>query len=78
MEKQVAILFAGARGFLDPVPVNMLADYEKELYAHIEQNAPAVFDGLKEKQEIDSDLEELMKSTLSAFGETFKSSRGLS
>ena len=78
MEKQVAILYAGARGFLDPIPVNMLAEYEKELYAHIEHNAPAVFDSLKEKQEIDSELEELMKSTLAAFGETFKSSRGLS
>ena len=77
MEKQVAILFAGARGFLDPIPVNMLADYEKELYAYIEQNAPAVFDGLKEKMQIDSELEELMKSTLTTFGETFKSSRGL-
>jgi F-type H+-transporting ATPase subunit alpha len=77
MEKQVAILFAGARGFLDPIPVNMLADYEKELYAYIEQKEPAVFDGLKEKKEIDSELEELMKNTLTTFGETFKSSRGL-
>jgi len=77
MEKQVAILYAGARGFLDPIPVNMLADYEKELYAYIEQSAPAVFDGLKEKKEIDSELEELMKNTLTTFGETFKSSRGL-
>jgi F-type H+-transporting ATPase subunit alpha len=77
MEKQVAILFAGARGFLDPIPVNMLADYEKELYAYIEQNAPAVFDGLKEKKQIDSELEEMMKKTLTSFGETFKSSRGL-
>jgi len=77
MEKQVAILYAGARGFLDPIPVNMLADYEKELYAYIEQSAPAVFDDLKEKQEIDSELEELMKNTLTTFGETFKSSRGL-
>jgi F-type H+-transporting ATPase subunit alpha len=77
MEKQVAILYAGARGFLDTIPVDMLADYEKELYSHIEQNAPAVFDGLKEKKEIDSELEELMKNTLTSFGETFKSSRGL-
>jgi F-type H+-transporting ATPase subunit alpha len=77
MEKQVAILFAGAQGFLDPVPVNMLVDYEKELYAYIEQSAPAVFDGLKEKLEIDSELEELMKNTLTAFGESFKSSKGL-
>jgi len=77
MEKQVAILFAGAQGFLDPIPVNMLVDYEKELYVYIEQSAPAVFDGLKEKLEIDSELEELMKNTLTAFGESFKSSRGL-
>jgi F-type H+-transporting ATPase subunit alpha len=77
MEKQVAILFAGARGFLDPIPVNMLAEYEKELYSYIEQNAPAVFDGLKEKEEIDSELEELMQSTLTTFNESFSSSKGL-
>jgi F-type H+-transporting ATPase subunit alpha len=77
MEKQVSILFAGARGFLDPIPVNMLAEYEKELYAYIEQKAPGVFDGLKEKKQIDSELEELMKKTLTAFNDSFKSSKGL-
>jgi F-type H+-transporting ATPase subunit alpha len=77
MEKQVTILFAGAEGFLDPIPVNMLGDYEKELYAYIEQSAPAVFDGLKEKEEIDSELKELMKNTLTAFNESFSSSKGL-
>jgi F-type H+-transporting ATPase subunit alpha len=77
MEKQVSILYAGARGFLDTIPVDMLADYEKELYNYIEQQAPAVFDGLKEKQAIDSELEELMKSTLTSFNESFKSAKGL-
>jgi F-type H+-transporting ATPase subunit alpha len=77
MEKQVTILFAGAEGFLDPIPVNMLGDYEKELYAYIEQSAPAVFDGLKEKEEIDSELKELMTKTLTAFNESFTSSKGL-
>jgi F-type H+-transporting ATPase subunit alpha len=77
MEKQVSILYAGARGFLDTIPVDMLADYENELYNYIEQQAPAVFDGLKEKQAIDSELEELMKSTLTSFNESFKSAKGL-
>jgi F-type H+-transporting ATPase subunit alpha len=77
MEKQVAILYAGARGFLDPIPVNMLADYENELYAYIEQKAPGIFDGLREKQEIDAGLEEQMKSAMTAFGESFKASKGL-
>ena len=77
MEKQVTILFAGARGFLDSIPINMLADYEKDLYAYIEQSAPAVFDGLKEKEAIDAELEEVMKNTLTAFNDSFKSSKGL-
>ena len=77
MEKQVSILFAGAKGFLDPIPVNMLTDYENELYAYIEQKAPGVFDGLREKQEIDAGLEEQMKSAMTAFGESFKASKGL-
>jgi len=77
MEKQVSILFAGARGFLDPIPVNMLADYENELYAYIEQKAPGIFDGLREKLAIDAGLEEQMKSAMTAFGESFKASKGL-
>jgi len=47
------------------------------LYAYIEQSAPAVFDGLKEKKEIDSELEELMKNTLTTFNESFKGAKGL-
>ena len=55
----------------------MLAKYEEQLYSHIEQNAPAVFDSLKEKESIDDTLEELMKNTLTAFGDSFKASKGL-
>ncbi len=77
MEKQVTILYAGTKGYLDEVPVDMLAEYEDTLYSHIEQNSPAVFDGLREKQEIDSELDGLMSKTLTAFGESFKSAKGL-
>jgi F-type H+-transporting ATPase subunit alpha len=77
MEKQVTILFAGTRGYLDTLPVNSLADFEKELYAHVAQNDPAIFDTLKEKEVIDEALETKMKSTISAFVESFKGARGL-
>ncbi len=77
MEKQVTILYAGTKGYLDKLPVNALADYEAQLYDHIEKNEPAIFDQLKEKQEIDSSLDELLKKTLTAFGETFKNAKGL-
>ncbi len=77
MEKQVSILFAGTKGYLDKLPVNTLADYEKELYAHIEANDPGIFDTLREKEEIDADLEGRMKKTIEEFGESFKAAKGL-
>jgi len=77
MEKQVTIIFAGTKGFLDKFPVATLADYEKELYSYIETNEPSIFNELKEKQAISSELEEKMKKTLATFGETFKATKGL-
>jgi F-type H+-transporting ATPase subunit alpha len=77
MEKQVTIIFAGTKGFLDKFPVNTLADYEKELYTYIETNEPSIFTELQEKQVISPELEEKMKKTLATFGETFKATKGL-
>jgi len=42
MEKQVTIIYAGANGFLDELPVETLGDYEGELYSYIESNEPTV------------------------------------
>ena len=77
MEKQVTIIFAGTKGFLDKFPVNTLADYENELYGYIEANEPSIFAELREKLAISSELEEKMKKTLASFGETFKATKGL-
>jgi len=77
MEKQVTIIFAGTKGFLDKFPINTLADYENELYGYIEANEPGIFDELREKKAISSELEEKMKKTLASFGETFKATKGL-
>jgi len=77
MEKQVTILFAGTKGYLDALPVNTLADFEKGLYEYIEQNEPSVFDDLRDKEAIDGALEEKMKKAISAFSESFKATKGL-
>ena len=72
MEKQVTILFAGTRGFLDLLPLDVLAKYEAGLYPFIEDRYPKVFSELKEKQMITDDLDKLMKDALTAYGEEFK------
>jgi len=77
MEKQVTIIFAGTKGFLDEFPVNTLADYEQELYTYIESNEPSIFKELVEKKEISSSLEEKMRNVLTDFSKTFKAAKGL-
>ena len=77
MEKQVTIIFAGTKGFLDKLPVNTLRDYEQELYTYIESNEPSIFNELREQQKISPELEEKMKKVIGTFGETFKATKGL-
>ena len=77
MEKQVTIIFAGTKGFLDEFPINTLADYEQELYSYIEANESSVFAELKEKEAISDSLDEKMRKVLTSFGETFKATKGL-
>jgi F-type H+-transporting ATPase subunit alpha len=72
MEKQVTILYAGTRGFLDKFPTDVVAKYEAGLFAFIEERHPQVFAQLKEKQAIDDELDKLMTDALTAYGEEFK------
>lgn len=77
MEKQVCIIFAGTKGYLDELPVSTLAEYEQELFKYLEDSAPEVLDGIREQEEIDSSLEEKMHSAIKAFTESFKNTKGI-
>ena len=72
MEKQVTILYAGTRGFLDKYPIDVLAKYEAGLYPFIEDRYPDIFTGLAESQEVTDDLDKKMTEALEAYDEEFK------
>ncbi|MFN3567795.1 MAG: F0F1 ATP synthase subunit alpha [Caldimicrobium sp.] len=72
VEKQVCILFAGTRGFLDEMPLEVLAQYEKELYDFIERKYPEIYQEIREKKEISPELDEKMRKALTEFNEEFK------
>jgi F-type H+-transporting ATPase subunit alpha len=72
MEKQVTILYAGTKGFLDDLPVDTLAAYEAGLYSFIEDRYPQIFSELKEKEEFSDDLDKTMAEALNTYGEEFK------
>jgi F-type H+-transporting ATPase subunit alpha len=72
MEKQVSILFAGTRGFLDKYPVSVLAKYEAGLYSFLEERYPQVFADLKEQLSFTEDIEKMMTEALTAYDAEFK------
>ena len=77
MEKQVTILYAGANGHLDSLPVDSLADYESELYSYIESNEPTVFTDLSTEEQFTDAIKEKLDKVLGGFGDTFKAGKGL-
>jgi F-type H+-transporting ATPase subunit alpha len=71
-EKQVLIIFAGNRGFLDEVPVARIRDYEKKLYEYFDKEQADILVRLREKKQIDSGLEEAINAAMAAFNARFK------
>jgi F-type H+-transporting ATPase subunit alpha len=72
VEKQVMILFAGTKGFLDKYPLEVLAKYEAGLYTFIESKYPQIFSEIAEKKVISDDMAKTMAKALSDYDEEFK------
>ena len=71
LSEEVAVLFAGTRGFLDKYPVEKIKDYEPQLLSFIKSKYPEIMQEIEEKQVISSDLEKKMKDALTEFDSVF-------
>ncbi|HEY3159871.1 MAG TPA: F0F1 ATP synthase subunit alpha, partial [Vicinamibacterales bacterium] len=71
VEKQVAIVYAATKGYLDPVPVEELRRYEEELYRYLETRAATVLSGIADKKIIDDEIKAALESALADFGKQF-------
>ncbi len=75
VEKQVLMIFAGTNGFLDPVAVEQVGEYEQELYKFFDARKASILRTLAEKKQIDDGLKAEMSAALKEFGETFAAAR---
>jgi len=71
-EKQVMILFAGAFGYLDEVPVESVSEYEKQMLEFMGTKHPEVLKEIKGKGIISEELEGKMKKALDQFKGMFQ------
>ncbi len=72
LEKQVTILYAGTKGYLDKYPIEVLGKYEAGLYPFMESKYPQIFSELAEKKIISDDLDKSIAKALAEYDEEFK------
>ena len=75
VEKQVLIIYAGTKGFLDTVEAEQVGEYETELFQFVEGREASLFADLATRGKIDDDLTARIETVLKAFTEQFTASR---
>jgi F-type H+/Na+-transporting ATPase subunit alpha len=75
VEKQVALVYAGTRGYVDKLPLDSLKDFERELYRMLDEQYPTLLTSIREKRELTSEIEAELKKALTEFSSKFIQSR---
>ena len=71
VEKQVAIIYAATKGFIDPVAIEDVRRYEEDLYRFLETRHPHVLTTIAEKKIFDDELKAALEAALKEFGQQF-------
>src|ERR1700690_285369 len=72
VEKQVLVLYSGANGLIDDVPVESVRRFEAELIAFFERRYPEMLETIREKKIIDVASKPQRESAIKEFKGTFK------
>ena len=72
VEKQILIIYAGNRGFLDEFKVGQIREYEKKLYEFFDREHPEVLIKLRERKQIDGSLDEAISQAFTEFNARFR------
>ncbi len=67
VELQVAVMWAMQNGFLDPVPIDRVKEFQTKLQDYLETRKEALLATIRDKKELDADLEANLKSALEEF-----------
>ncbi len=71
IERQVVVIFAGARGFMDDISVANITKFEADLYPFLEAKYPQIFEDIRSKKMLDKDIEETLSKALEEFKASF-------
>ena len=67
VEKEAMILFAGSQGFLDDVPVEKVADFEKGFYTFMDTSHSDIGEKIRSEADISEETMESLRAAIQAF-----------
>jgi F-type H+-transporting ATPase subunit alpha len=70
-EEQVVVIYAGVNGYLDPLPVNKVRDFEDALLRHIRESHADILDSIRNEKQISDATGAKLKDVVSAFAKSF-------
>jgi len=71
ISQQVAIIYAGTKGYLDNIEIDKVAEYEKALMEYLAANNQNILDEISAAGKIDEDNENALQKALDSFTKTF-------
>ena len=70
-EEQVAVIYAGVKGYLDKLAVSQVGKFEQGLLAHMRSEGKEVLDAIRTEQKLTDEIEEKLKAQIDAYAKTF-------
>ncbi|HOJ70981.1 MAG TPA: F0F1 ATP synthase subunit alpha [Syntrophorhabdaceae bacterium] len=71
VEKQIALLFASANGYIDAYPESALKKYENDMLNYMEEKHKDLLNEIRDKKEIDASISDKLHAALKKFKEIF-------
>jgi F-type H+-transporting ATPase subunit alpha len=71
VEEQVAVIYAGTRGYLDPFPTNKVQAFQDALLSKLKAAYPQFLEGIRKEKALTPDLEATLKKALDEVSKSF-------
>ncbi len=71
MEEQVAVIYAGVNGYLDPIPVNRVRAFEDGLLALLRNKSPDILNAIRDSRDLDDATAGKLKTAIEGYAKTF-------
>jgi len=71
VEEQVAVIYAGTRGYLDPIPTAKVGPFQDALIAKLRTGYPQFLEGIRKEKALSPALEDMLKKALNDVSKSF-------